>query len=100
MAAVLVWPSAEKRKRPLSGKSCGIIALPWAKKKRKIKTKMEGQCKDRPGVERADGGRRDRPKQVTTTRTLQANLATTGTVKDLTTPRNIFHDLYATRYKI
>ena len=70
---------------------------PWEEKKRKIKTKMKGRCKDRPGVERADGVRRDRPKQVTTTRTLQANLAKTGTVKDLTTPRNIFHDLSANR---
>jgi len=27
-------------------------------------------------------------------------MATTETVKDLTTPTNIFHDLSATRYKI
>jgi len=41
MTAALVWPIAEKRKRPLSYKSCGIIVLPWEENKRKITTKMD-----------------------------------------------------------
>ena len=34
---------------------------------------MEGQCKEGPGVEDAEGGRRERPEQVATTRTLLAD---------------------------
>ena len=34
---------------------------------------MKGQCKERPGVEEAEGGRRKRQEQVVMTRTLPAN---------------------------
>jgi len=36
-------------------------------------TKDERQCKERYGVEGAEGGRRERPEQLATTRTLQAD---------------------------
>ena len=35
---------------------------------------MEGQCKERPGVEEAEGGRRERPEQVVTTPPLQTDI--------------------------
>ena len=34
---------------------------------------MEGQCKERPGVEGTEGGRRERPEQAATTRIVQAD---------------------------
>ena len=34
---------------------------------------MEGLCKERPGVEEAERGRRERREQGVTTRTLQAD---------------------------
>ena len=35
-------------------------ASPWEDKKRKTNTKMEGQCRERPGVEGVGGGRCER----------------------------------------
>jgi len=34
---------------------------------------MDGQCKERPGVEWAEGGRRERREQMVTTRPLQTD---------------------------
>ena len=56
----LVWPRPEE--------SCRLPSH-WEEKKRKTKKEMEGQCKERHGVEQAAGGRRERPEQVATTRT-------------------------------
>ena len=65
-------PMSEKRERPLHNNICKI-ASPWEEKRRKTNTNMEGQCKERPGVEEAEGGRCDRLEQVMTTWTLQAD---------------------------
>ena len=37
---------------------------------------MAGQCRERPGVEEAEGGRRERSEQVVTTRPLHADPVT------------------------
>jgi len=37
------------------------------------KNKMEGQCKETPGVEEAEGGRCDRQEQMATTRTFSVD---------------------------
>jgi len=56
----LVWPCAENRET-------GRIGSPWGETERKTNKKMEGQCNE---VEGAEGGRRERPELVGTTRTV------------------------------
>jgi len=55
----LVWPRPEERKRPQSEESWRL-ASHWEEKKRKPKKDMEGQCKERHGIEEAAGGRCER----------------------------------------
>jgi len=50
----------------------GRLASVW-EEKRKTNKMMEGQCKETPGVDRAEGGRREKPEQMETTRTLQGH---------------------------
>ena len=53
---LVCWVYTEKRERPLLETSCRIVSH-WGEEKRKTNKKMEGQCKERPGVEGAEGGR-------------------------------------------